>query len=254
MITHNEIRKLLYDYCSGTLEEKEKTAVEEHLRHCSPCTREANATKALIDALPVSAPSSQRNEEFWKAFSLRVESRIVQESTASRAERESLVTRIMAAFQPMERELLTGAGILAVVLFALIVWMWPATKTPVERAPVLTAAVQSPEKQVGQYFRKTRALLVGLDKIKQTETGDVDLSEERKVSRELLNESRMLRKKPIDIRSARVMDDLDRILVSVANAKDRSDQRDLDLVRGGIRSENLMFKVRMAEIAYRQSR
>jgi hypothetical protein len=97
------------------------------------------------------------------------------------------------------------------------------------------------------YFSKSKVLLVGISNMKTNETEPLDLSAERSASRDLIREARYLRGGPIDGRSARLMGDLEKILIELANAKEENGGPSVEILRGGIRQENLLFKIRMAE-------
>jgi hypothetical protein len=77
-----------------------------------------------------------------------------------------------------------------------------------------------------------------------------DLSAEREVSRDLIKEARYLREQDIDRRSARLIEDLNKILIELANLEDEHDLPDVEIIRGGIHQENLLFKIRMAELMH----
>ena len=90
--------------------------------------------------------------------------------------------------------------------------------------------------------------------MKLNENQQVDLSAERKYSRALLQEARYLKNQPMDNRSAKLIGDLEKILIQLANAKDQGDAPDVEIIRGGIHQENLLFKIRVAESVFDSSR
>ena len=49
------------------------------------------------------------------------------------------------------------------------------------------------------------------------------------------------------------MNDLEKILIELANIEEHRDLPNVEIVRGGIRQENLLFKIRMAEAMYDSS-
>ena len=77
-----------------------------------------------------------------------------------------------------------------------------------------------------------------------------ELTFEKELSRQLVRESRYLKRQPIDPRSSRLIDDLDRVLIKLSNTDQGKEGLDIELIRSGIRRENLLFKLRMAEFAY----
>jgi hypothetical protein len=100
---------------------------------------------------------------------------------------------------------------------------------------------------MNQYLRKSKVLLVGLENMKTGEGRTVDLTAERKASRALVDESRSLKQQPLDLHSVQLMNDVDKILIELANTDESESSPHVEMLRGGIRQENLLFKIRMAE-------
>lgn len=72
--------------------------------------------------------------------------------------------------------------------------------------------------------------------------------EERQRARDLLTQNRILRQRTLrhgDVADAALLDDLERILVEVANGNGDSQPDDLETVRRRIKSGNLLFRVRI---------
>jgi hypothetical protein len=66
----------------------------------------------------------------------------------------------------------------------------------------------------------------------------------------LVREARYLKQQPLDVRSRQLMNDLERILIELANTEEQNDLPNVEIIRGGIHQENLLFKIRMAEAMY----
>ena len=101
--------------------------------------------------------------------------------------------------------------------------------------------------RMGDYFRKSKVLLVGITHMKTEDDQPIDLSKESKMSQELLEDARYLKNQPLDIRSAKLIDDLQKILIELANIKEQNGLPNVEIIRGGIHRQNLLFKIRMAE-------
>jgi hypothetical protein len=111
-----------------------------------------------------------------------------------------------------------------------------------------------PNERVSQYFRKSKTLLVGLANLRTDQDEPFDFSTERRVSRDLILEARYLKQQPIDPRSRELMNDLERILIELKNTEENNDLPNIEIIRGGIHQENLLFKIRMAEAMYDSTR
>ena len=51
----------------------------------------------------------------------------------------------------------------------------------------------------------------------------------------------------MEARSARLIGDLEKILIELANIEEDQDIPNVEMIRSGIRRENLLFKIRMTE-------
>jgi len=79
-----------------------------------------------------------------------------------------------------------------------------------------------------------------------------DLRTEQRISRELVSEARVLRQEPLDLHSARLISDLEKIQIELANMGPENSSPGVALIRQGIESNNLLFKIRIAESVYQQ--
>jgi hypothetical protein len=62
-----------------------------------------------------------------------------------------------------------------------------------------------------------------------------------------------LRQLPLDDRSVRLLSDLQKIQIELANLDASYSAPEVELIRHGIRRENLLFKVRVSETLYERA-
>lgn len=255
MSIHSRIRLQLFDYVKGELPDDEKKTVEAHLTACAECAEEAGELRSTMDAMAsaVPSPSEHRTDEYWQGFAAAVERRVMAERPPAHRRRQS-VLELIETLWIYKHPRLTSAGVAFVALIvALVIWKWPAPERPSVASDRRTTQQQVfpvSSQRVEEYFRKSKVLLIGLSNMSAEEAGPVDLSTEKRVSRELVHEARYLRTQPLDDRSARLIDDLQRILIELANMHEQGDLPNMEIIRGGIHKENLLFKIRMAEQLY----
>jgi hypothetical protein len=251
MIGHSKTQRLLYDYMNGTLNSADKRDVELHLESCKKCSAEIDTLRSTLASLSpasTSRPSDERSANYWTQFSTDVERRIRTAKDKKKSNLLSWFDEVVTQFtlQPQY----AYASALGAVLFvaALFIWQLHGTRPgQTERLQATQQATDTTTAELDRYIRRSKALLVGLENLK-TESGiPVDLGIERKASRDLLTESQELRRRHLDPDAQELMTNLDRVLKVVANAKHDRSEPYLDLAREGIRRENLLFKVRMAE-------
>ncbi len=101
--------------------------------------------------------------------------------------------------------------------------------------------------RMSEYLRKSRTLFVGIVNMKTDPSSPLDLSAEQQLSRSLVHEARYLKQRMLGSRSAKLVNDMEKILIELANLESANDLPNVELIRGGIAQENLLFKIRMAE-------
>ncbi len=255
MSSHRHIRLLLYDFAAGQLEHHRHALVERHLEGCAECREECTELRAMLKRLPAeSNPSADLPPAFWQELLNDVSARL-----PVRPKRRIIQAWIFDWLEfisiPRHQAIIGAATVLALV--TTISGMWFAFRhepvhkqitaaTPVGTKPP-TPAVNT---RLKAYLRKSKVLLVGLNNMPLEEGTAVDLSLERTTSRALLHEARYLKDQPLDERSAALISDLEKIQIALANSKEREDIPGLQLIRGGIQEENLLFKIRIAETVF----
>ena len=250
MNIHSDIGLLLYDYLQNELAPEERKQVEDHLARCSLCRDEMNHLENVITALPVSVhPGDELPAEYWKNFFPAVERRLQLEERRKRFQPFSIELAIhMLTFG--RRYIAVLGSALACVIFSIVVWKsTPTPPSEEEQSPIVESPVQAEPAsyRMHDYFQKSKILLVGLANMRTDESQDIDLSAEQKTSRELIYEARYLRHQPLDSRSAKLIDDLQKIHIELANMKEHDDAPNIEILRTGIHRKNLLFKTRMAE-------
>ncbi len=248
----SHVRDRLFDYVRGDISAEESAIVLEHVAHCTPCRDDLRMIREAVDILPAREhpPSEEQDDQFWASFPALVEERI----RAGRRPGNSVVAEAADRFASFIHfnglQLLAGSGALAAAALAFVL-LRPAPVTapaePEASSPVMR--LEPAGVQLHDYLRKSRVLLVGVSNLR-TEGGEAfDLSVERRESRALVHEARDLRRQALDPRSARLVGDLEKIMIALANSDERHDAPDVEIIRSGIRHNNLLFKIRMTESA-----
>lgn len=250
MMDHRGVRTVLYEYVRGELVEGEEARVREHLARCPRCSREHNILKRELELVPLAGrkPSDERSEEFWRSFAANVERRI-KEQRRTRPAFGGFLDQLSLLWLS-RRSQFAAAGGVALVLLAALLWI---TQSESIRSPENEAtlsdenAVVPAHQEMNDYFRKSKILLVGISNMSTPSGQPVDLSSERRIARGLIQKARLLEAQASDERATELINQLERILIELANMEEQVDLKDVELLRSGIRQENLLFKVRMAE-------
>ena len=258
---HADVQVILYEYICGELSASDRTMVELHLAACPSCAREIEELKDLVHLMrPVGpAPSDQRSQKFWDQLSLRIEQEI---RSTPRAVRETSPLRwyeeLFSYLSLRRRPLVAMGSAVATLAVAAVLWavlsprlplasQVPTAENPATPVPVQTARY-NPE--VGDYLRRSKILLIGLSNMRLDDRQPIDLSTEQEVSRQLIHQARSLKQQPLDLSSAQLIEDVQKVLIDLANMKNRNDVPGVEIIRSGIHQENLLFKIRMAEARF----
>jgi len=261
MMEHRKLRLSLYDYARGEIDETMRKNVSLHLEECDRCRGELEELQSVISLTGRAgkSPSDERGEEFWRTFPFAIEEKLAQPPARRFADSFRDFMRPLFVYRRRSAGFL-AAGLALGVVVGLVVTQKPVT-SPGENvaASVSTdtkSAIQPDETPVlevdrmQRYFRKSKMLLVGLENMKTSADPQIDFAVERQASRELLQEARHLKYQPLDSRSAKLIGDLERILIELATIKEETGLPNVEILRGGIQQENLLFKIRMAEAIY----
>ena len=247
---HAAIRGHLYEFVRGELTPELGRQIETHLARCVNCRRDLELLKSAFASLPPTSgrASDERTDAYWRDFPLRVEERIKHERPQTSIG-EALRNLITAIRQSRWKPAAALAGAMALVVLALGLWF--TLRAPegtldraAERVPMMTASSQE---AMGDYLTSSRMLLIGISNLNPEEGKPLDLGVERGAARLLVRQARLLSDEPLDDRSRELIMDLQRILIELANLEERADVPEIEMIRTGVRQQNLLFKIRMAE-------
>jgi hypothetical protein len=224
----------------------EAERLDAHLAVCPRCRTELERLRgvlALVEATPVEEPGPAYERELW-------------------ARLQDQLTPVT----PWWRRLLTGSsgrlvlgGAAAALILATFVAGWMARDTamgPAGASTTVTADDRRPDAggvervlllQAGDHLQRSQMALVEL-----MNAGDDDFDVERQRARaaDLVADTRLLRqsaaRQPDDALDG-VLEDLERILVEVANGPDRVSPEELRTWRERIANRSLLFRLRVLD-------
>ena len=122
-----------------------------------------------------------------------------------------------------------------------------------QNKPAAMAAAADPQAHerillvaVGDYLERSQTVLIELSNA--SPKGPLDISAEQERAGDLVNESRLYRQTAAHIGNtavANVLDELDRVLLDIANGPSRISPGDLEKLRQRLEAEGILFKVRV---------
>lgn len=230
----SEEQLVLYHYGEGP----GGAAAEAHLAGCAPCRAQLESLRRVLAAVEA-APVPERGEGYGREVWARLQPRLA-EPPPSR----------WAGFLSPRRWALAGS-VAALVLAAFLAgrfWPRPATEaiSLQVRERILLVAV-------GDHLERSEMVLIEL--VNAPGNGSVDISAEKRWAEELVGANRLYRQTAAragEAGVASVLDDLERVLLEIANSPDKISSPELTELRQRIEAKGILFKVRVISSEVRE--
>ena len=217
---------------------------EAHLHGCEACAAEFKRLKATLQTMDQRSRETVDEpffENYWERLSDRMNAENLPERKASRLKFPKWGYQISAA-----------AAILLIGVIIGRFWMSTPeqTTTPVAKKNVQREMLQA---RTTQYLERSKVLLLGLVNL-DTEAHDpetIDLQRFQSVSQQLLREAGALKpalQKSRERRLGQLVNDLEVILMQIANLESREDIRGIEIIRNGVERQGVLFKINLEEI------
>jgi hypothetical protein len=210
-------------------ESTEAAAIDRHLAECETCRSEFRTLQLVLNTVD-SAPVPERGAEYGNVVWKRIEKR--------------LGARKRSNFRHW--------WIWAPAMAALLVAVFLAGRlTTKPAAPEMAKIKQIRERillvAVGDHLERSQMVLAELSNAPDHQ-GKLDITDERAMASELLDDNRLYRqtaRSTGDAAVANVLDDLERVLLEIAHSPTEVSSGQLDDLRQQIEERGLLFKVRV---------
>lgn len=240
MHTHLSEDELILHYY-GETDRADDARIGQHLAACAECqlaNQQLRRVMTLVDsAAPVEAPPG-----FERTAWARLEPALPPSRSEQRRTSRAMLWIPQFAL---------GGGVAALVLLAFMAGRFSGgnTMTPPAAPPALAAA-DAPERvlhaEVGDHLDRTQMMLVELANA-ETDHADV-LAGEQGRAVDLVAANRLIRQsaeRSGDVVIADVLEDLERVLLEIANSPADASSNDLTDLQSRISDEDLLFRVRV---------
>lgn len=226
----SEEQLILFHYDEAT----ERRALEAHLAACDLCRsrlQDLQRDLALFGAVPV----PERPEDYGQRVWFRLRPRLMERPGSAWA----------AIFAPPRW---VPAGVLALLIVGAFLAgrFWPHHETPTNATISAQARDRILLVAVGNHLERSQMVLVELTNTDGK--GSLDISAERNIARDLVDENRLYRQTAAragEVGVANVLDDLERVLIEIANGPSKVSASQLDDLRRRIEAKGIIFKIRV---------
>lgn len=265
MKTHRTIQKDLYGYLRDELSAEDRRTIETHVKSCAACAGELQSMRGTVDLLTQKArrPSEYRSELYWQQFAENVERSIQSESLEE--EPQSFVGRLLNVLVENRKPFSFGfASALSLTVLAFAVWgLWVKAPAPDQvaldsdghRSNGLQASIQKTAMEVraADYLEQSKVLLIGImnTDAKSLVGSKSLLRRQREISRTLVSESQEISSgltDPSQQRLRELVSDLGLILVQIANLETEHGVQGVEIVKGGVERNGILFKINLEEM------
>jgi hypothetical protein len=228
---------LLLDYY-GEITPEQRAVMRAHLESCADCRaldRELRAVLALVDSEPVPEAPPGFEREMWA----RLEPDVV--SAFRRTWPFELPRWVLAA----------SVAALAVGSFALgRVWDTPTTSPQEAHTDTRELSERMLRSEVEEHLERSQRVLVEL--VNSDDSAPVLLASDRERAADLVAAGRLYRRSAEgmgDADTRDLLEDVERVLVEIANGPDVESSNDLSDVRARITDQDLIFRLRVMTAA-----
>ena len=235
----DEEQLILYYYGEATQPQE----IKAHLAACTVCKAEySSIERTLVQVEPIVAPkpASTYVQKLW----YQLQPRIAKQSRSRRW-----------TFFPQVGWI---GAVAALVIAAFLAGRYlPRTTVVPGNNPAVVQGKANPERiilvTVGEHLERSQMLLVEI--MNAEGKGATDLTNEQQQARDLLDANRLYREsaqRTGDPAISRTLDELERVLVEVANGPSEVSDQELDSLRKQIEAQGLLFKIRVIGSKVRQ--
>jgi len=220
-------------------EAKERVEIAGHLKECAECREELARIEAVfgaLDAMPIPDPGEDYGARVWQ----RIAPRLGEKKT--RWWESLFVPQRLAAL----------GGIMALVILAFVAGRW--TKTPIPKSDQADAAKVRERVlvvAVGEHLGRTEMVLMELENAPpQKGQKAINILETQRRAEDLVEENRLYRQTALkegDQAMASTLDELERVLLDIANSPEELTPAAFETIRNRIEAQGLLFKVRVVK-------
>ncbi len=220
-------------------EERDRAAAEEHLAGCEQCRTAFGELERSLNLITEALPAVERDEN----YGARVWARLPLQ------ERRGSAGFWSALFTPRRWAL---AGAMAVLVVAAFVAgrFWPYSQPQTQIAQPVPPQVRERVLLVAVGDHLDRSQMVLLEIMNSKPEAEVDISAEQQSAQELVSANRLYRQTAArtgDTGVARVLDELERVLLEIANSPSRLSSEEFEELRKRVEAQGILFKVRVID-------
>jgi len=228
-------------------EAKGREASAAHLQECAECRAELERIEAVfaaLDAVPVPDPGEGYGQRVWQ----QIAPRLPEKRPSRWGRRVTLGFAVGGWFSPGRLAAVGAVAALVIVAF-LVGRGWKPVPPTAQVADAAKVRERVLVVAVGEHLGRSEMVLVELANMPPAQGHKmINISAEQRRAEDLVEENRLYRetaRESGDTAMAGTLDELERVLLDVANSPDEVTPAQFDAIRNRIEAQGILFKVRV---------
>ena len=250
-MTCEQSKELFAQALYGELDTTARKALEDHFASCASCKQEFEGMQQALSVMD-KRTRTEPDEGEWNTYWQELRRKLEEEAHRGGQAR---IFRWRSASLPA-----WAYGIAALLLVAIGIYagrtfftgqpaagVRPADQPTASATPPSAVSVpDSTTQETLAYLERTRNLLIGLTNLDEAHQATIDLRSQQRVSRQLVDQGSILAvslNKPDQQRTRQLIEDLQIILMQLANTELKPGVPVVELVKRGVNEKSILLKI-----------
>ena len=254
-----QFKDVFIEYLFEEIEKEKKIILENHLARCSKCTSELAEMKQTLEMM------GQRErvkppEEYWDAYWAKLSSRMEKELAPKVRVKAGIWEKVKEVLPSLPSPAYRWAAVASVLVIGILVGRYflsprGAQESQMTERPYRSekgAYAQTVDYRAERYLEKSKIFLLGFVNTNgELEEGEFDVLHQREISQDLIQEASYLKENLREHPQQRLkalIEELETILIEIANLEEQEDLPDIDLIRDGIDRKGILLKINVHQM------
>ena len=254
-------QSLFLDALYKELQNEEKRFFKEHIQQCEPCRSEFNKMASTLEVMNKRV-RPEPGKTFWDSFEDRLTQKIEkEEATLTQSIQKQKKDSRIINFVPKYAFQIAAAFVL--IVFGIFIGRMiffqsgPEIQQASQKEPLLTQQLTGIElaNRTNSYIERSKLILLALVNF-DPETEDpygLDLPFQQRISRDLVQEASLLREgltSSNQRRLAGLIEDLEVILLQIANLESVNDFEAIELLKSGVENKGVLMQINLTKLRH----
>jgi hypothetical protein len=245
-----EIENMFLEAYYGEIQPYYKEQFDKHVANCSRCKDGYSQLCVTLDEAS-RQPRPNLSQEYWQHYWENLETRLSSVPPSQTVKKGKKYHWQMPNLNL--RRAAAAVAVTAVVFVATVLFFRPfqfengSIISP--DSAIVDEVKNSLNAQISGYLVRSKVILMSLVNLEDDEVSEIDFQEHQKLSTALLGESKSLRKQlSPQNRIINLVNDLDMVMMQIANQDTKLDKESADLIRSGVENRELLFKINIEKM------